>query len=152
MAAKALSRDDLALGRLVLLATDAIGMAAEGAFWLYDREDAKWRYFLISTLFEKMGPRELYLKLNEALSKTLSEREARDFSIYIASPKERLAKNVGAEIKTSAYASEPVSVKVRIGNRSVAAWIYRFATRLDDRAANRVRRRFAQRTKELAAA
>jgi hypothetical protein len=67
MAALTLSTDDVTFGRAVLLATDALGMRAEGAFWLYDSREVKWRYFLITSLFNSLGSREIYQRLNGAL-------------------------------------------------------------------------------------
>src|SRR5258707_8981441 len=115
MAAETLSRDDVALGRAVLLATDTLGMAAEGAFWLYDRRDKEWSYFLVTSLFDRIGPREMYLRLNEALAKTLSEREARAFTFYIAGPNQDIVKDVRRHVSTEPHSSEPKSMSVRIG-------------------------------------
>jgi len=79
MAARALSRDDLAFGRAVLLATDTLDMGAEGAFWLRDIDQKEWRFFLVTSLFERLGPTKLYLRLNEFFEKRLSSNEAQDF-------------------------------------------------------------------------
>lgn len=149
MADKALSRDDLAFGRAVLLATDSLGMSAEGAFWLYDRRDNEWRYFLVSSLLDRVGARELYLRLNDALAKTLSERETREFQFYIAGPNERLVKDIRKCAQTGAYSSEPKSVTVEISERPVKAWIYRLTDRLNEAGAKRVQRRFRQRTNDV---
>jgi len=127
-------------------------MSAEGAFWLYDNRDEKWRYFLVSTLFGRINSRELYLRLNEALSKTLSERETQDFLLYIASPSEKFVRDIRGHIKTDRHTSDPKSATVKIGGKMVKAWIYRLATQLNENTAKRVQRRFRRRTNELKAA
>lgn len=127
-------------------------MSAEGAFWLYDARDDKWQYFLVTSLFDSIGSREMYLRLNEALAKTLSERELRDFTFYIAGPREKIVKDVGRHIKTAAHASEPISVVVSIGGRQAKACVYRLAASLGDVKTRRVQRGFRRRTNELTAA
>ena len=94
MAVRSIHAADIAFGRAVLLATDALGLSAEGAFWLYDSEDREWRYFLATSLFNTLGSREIYLRLNQALSKKLSERETQRFQIFMGSPNESLVRAV----------------------------------------------------------
>lgn len=152
MAARTLSQDELAFGRAVLLATDALGMSAEGAFWLRYTRSREWHYFLVTSLLDSVGPRGIYLRLNEALAKKLSERETRTFMFYIASPNERLVRNIRARVLTDAHASEPTRVKLALGSRRAEAWVYRLAGSMNETEAKLAQRRFRRRYNELMAA
>jgi hypothetical protein len=147
-----LSRDDLAFGRAVLLATDALGMAAEGAFWLRYARSNEWHYFLVTSLLNKIGPREIYLRLNDALAKKLSQREVRTFGFYIAGPRERLVRNVRAHIETDIHSSEPVRHKLSLDSKRAEAWIYRLAGGMKDSEIRLAQRRFRQRSDAVMAA
>jgi hypothetical protein len=149
LAAKDLSQNDVAFGRAFLLATDALGMSAEGAFWLYDPRDKEWRYFLISSLFESMGSRGLYSRLQQALAKTLSEKESVAFPFYIASPSEKLVKDIRRYAKTSRYATEPLAIEGKIGGEKTSARVYRLSVSLADAQMRTVQRRFKRRTNDL---
>lgn len=152
MAALTLSTDDVTFGRAVLLATDALGMRAEGAFWLYDSREDKWRYFLITSLFNSLGSREIYQRLNGALKKQLSERETRQFQLYIGGPAESLVNAVRATIATDGYASEPHEVRVALDRENTKALVYRMASPSDDRAVRRAKISFRKLSNELIAA
>jgi hypothetical protein len=149
MAAQALPRDNIAFGRAVLLATDALGMSAEGAFWIHDPKDDQWRYFLVTSLFDKLGPREMFLRLNDALTRMLSEREMQEFTLYLASPSEKFIRSVRAQVSTMAHASEPKMARVKIAARRVPAWIYRLASEGDAQQIKLSQRRFRRLCAEL---
>lgn len=150
MAAQTLSRDAVAFGRAVLLATDALDMAVEGAFWMYDPEDDQWRFFLVTSLVDRMGPREIYQRLNEAFAKKLSESEARDFTLYIASPADKLVKELRRSFRSGPQVSEPVEIDAKINGEQTPVCAYRLASGLDEDEAKRVQRRFRRRVNELA--
>lgn len=152
MAKEALSDNTVAFGRAVLLATDALDMSAEGAFWLFDRGDKEWRYFLITSLFGRIDPREVYLALNDALAKILSEPETEDFGLYIADPHEGFVASLLDQFETDRYVSEPVRKTVKIDGKRIKAVIYRLAPPLEESEAKRVQRRFRQSCRNLAAA
>jgi len=122
-----ISPDDLAFGRAVLLATDALKMAAEGAFWIRYVGESRWRYFIVTSLFDTMGPREIYLRLNKALAKKLPEKEMRSFDIFMAGPQEPFLRQFPTEISTAPYASEPFNASVKIDTKKAEVWVYRFA-------------------------
>ena len=152
MASRILSQDDIALGRAVLLATEALSMNAEGALWLYDRKDDEWRYFLITSIFDRLDPREVYLCLNEALSKILSAKEASDLRLYIAAPSESMVTQLQKQIRTGAHVSEPQKKTVTIDGIRMQAFVYRLAARLETDQAKRTQRRFRRSCREVAAA
>ena len=142
MATRLLSRDDLTFGRAILLATDALGMSAEGAFWLFDHAEETWRFFLITSLFNRVGPRETYLRLDRALQEILSEHEIEDFSLFIADPNEALAKKMYGRVQTTPHASEPHEVKIKLNGQTERAFIYRMAGGLSEKQVGLARRRF----------
>jgi hypothetical protein len=152
MAKKPLRNDEIALGRAVLLATDALGMSAEGAFWLYDAGDTVWRFFLVTSMFERVGPRKTFRRLNEALAKKLSERESRQFTLFVAEPREKLVQDLRRKIQTSAYASDPQKITVEMDGKRTQAWVYRMSPGLGEEEAKVAQRRFGRLYNELIAA
>ena len=152
MAKAALREVDIAFGRAVLLATDALGMSAEGAFWTRFQDEDRWRFFLITSLFDSMGPREIYLRLNMALAKKLSERETREFGLFMASPREAFLKDFPGSICTSIYASEPIKGSLKINGQLADLWIYRFADGMDEKRAKKAERKFKKEVDTLLAA
>ena len=152
MAKNEILAEDLAFGRAVLLATDALKMSAEGAFWIkYGGED-RWRYFIVTSLFDSMGPREIYLRLNKALAKKLSEKETKSFDIFMAGPHEAFLRKFPRSVRTAHYASEPFHVSVGVDEKKADVWVYRFARGMDERFTKRTERRFKREVSELLAA
>ena len=152
MAAKALSRDELAFGRAFLLATDSIGLSPEGALWIYNDNERKWHYFLATSLFSKIGAREIYLRLNKALKAKLSETETKNFGFYISDPDEDLIEGIREVIKTDRHATAPQKVRVDIDGHTVDAWVYRMAVSGDIGSIKQAKRRFRQLSEEIVAA
>jgi len=152
MATHPLSSDDIAFGRAVLLATDALGMSAEGAFWIYDTRDRKWDFFLVTSLFKTLGSREIYLRLNKALERQLSARETRKFQLLIGAPTESLAKTIRAAAPTDIFVSEPQEVDISLPGEDTKALVYRIAEPSDDRDVRRAKIRFRRLSDEVIAA
>ncbi len=152
MAKRLLSNNEIAFGRAILLATDSLDMSTEGAFWLYDEEDDEWRYFLVTSLFGRIDPREIYACLNEALAKKLSEHETEDFNLYITDSNDKLVVGLREHIKTGPYVSEPKETTISIDGKNVAAWVYRLTSRLEQSEAKRAQRRFRRSCRVVAEA
>lgn len=152
MAKSEISTADLAFGRAVLLATDSLRMSAEGAFWIKYRGESEWRYFIVTSLFDSMGPREIYLRLNKALAKKLSEKETKSFDIYMAGPNEAFLRKFPRSLHTPPYASEPFHAPVQLNSKRAEVWIYRFTQGMDESAIGRTERRFKKEVSELEAA
>jgi hypothetical protein len=53
-------------GQKALAATDAMGMSAQGAMWLYDSRLGDWRFYLVTGLVDTLGRRRTYKKLIDA--------------------------------------------------------------------------------------
>ena len=152
MATKALSREKLALGRAVLLVTDTLGMSVEGAFWIYDDEENAWDYFLVTSLYNRVGARKIYKRLNKALREMLSEEEARKFVLFIADPNEKLAQAVRKAVQTTPLASQPLSADVKFNGHKTSAKIYRMADGMSEQGIKSTQRRFVRRFKQLGTA
>ncbi|MGF1629156.1 MAG: hypothetical protein ACFCUT_06765 [Kiloniellaceae bacterium] len=152
MAAGALSRDKVAFGRAVLLATDSVGLSPEGAFWIWDAEEARWDYFLVTSLFDELGGRELYLRLFKVLKEKLSEVETRDFTFYIAGPDEGLIKKVRDQVATSDHVSEPKSVEFDLEGKRTKVVAYRMAGGHGEKSVRRAKRVFRRLSDEFVAA
>jgi len=149
MAEKTLSRHALTFGRAVLLATDAAGMKPEGAFWLYDGQDGEWRYFLVSSLPERIGSREIFLKLGQALEQRLSHQELENFSFLIVGPNDGIVKAIRKQIKTKPLNSESSEVSLSFRGERLSAHVYRLAPGMDERERDTAVRRFRREFNEL---
>lgn len=149
MAFRTLSGNDIAFGRAVLLATDSVGMSVEGAFWLYDYVDERWRYFLVTSLFDKIKPRTMFQKLNKILVEKLSEHEAREFDLYIATPNDPFVHKIRKHIQTSGHASEPHELRVSIDSHEVPAHVYRMTGGHTEKQVSKSKRRFNRLYREL---
>ena len=151
MASKALSKDDLAFGRVVLLATDVLGLSAEGAFWIRFSRRAEWKFFLVTSLMHTLGPREIYIRLNESLKKQLSDRETKDFNIYIADPGEAVVKKVREYISTERFASDPLKASFKFDDRQADIFVYRMSSDLSPIETRAAKRRFVKISEAVAA-
>lgn len=149
MAARTLSRDRLAFGRAVLLATDSVGLSPEGAFWLENPDEKKWDYFLVTSIFGRVGPRQTFLKLTKTLKEKLSEHEIEEFTFYIADPSERLTQQIHKAVQTGPHSSEPQETIVELDNKRVRAIIYRMTDKLTDAKAKDASRRLNRFYNEL---
>jgi hypothetical protein len=142
MAKATIPSSDLGLGRVVLLATDSVGMACEGAFWIFDKREVQWNFFLVTSLNDAMGAREVYLHLDSALTKRLSEKELDVFPIYITNPRDRLVKLIASNITTDRRATVPEEVQIDVEGDVVTAVVYRMASGLDEPEVRRAKKRF----------
>lgn len=152
MADRLLSENELTLGRAILLATDALGMKAEGALWLRDKEDGGWRYFLVTSLLDTIGPREIFLRLNDALVKQLSQQELENFDFYLAGPREDFFTAIRNLMRTTPYSASATKISLVLHGESVDAVVYRSAPTMDDSSTKTVQRRFRRLHNEMATA
>jgi len=102
-------------------------MGCDGAFWLYDENDDEWKFHLVTPLIESMGSREIYLQLDKALARILSEPEFDDVAIYIVSPPDPLITSLRKKIRTLRSATVPQFVSVDLDGTPTDAVVYRLA-------------------------
>jgi len=152
MAQDKIETDKLVLGRLILLATDSVGMACEGAFWLFHPEDRQWRFYIITSLLETVGPRVIYLFLNNILEKKLSAEETNEIDLYIGSPSDHLVKNLRKQIRTDTNSTFPHELEVDVEGTLCPAIVYRLAPRMSEHATRTAGRRFKKMSREVVGA
>jgi hypothetical protein len=150
MATHTIQNNELGLGRAILLATDTVGMSCEGAFWLFDPAEEKWLYFLVTSFVEYMGPRKVYLALNDALERKLSPKEMEDFEILIIRPGDKLVRELRKHIKTDRVTTEPRSIEIPWNDGSTTAIVYRMAPALNEPKAKSAQKRFRRLSNQLA--
>jgi hypothetical protein len=152
MAARTLQNSEIALGRAVLLATDALNMGCEGAFWMMDDGDDDWRFFLVTSLLDTMGPRRIYLKMDSVLGKIISEGEMDALPVYMMSPDEKIVRAIRMEISTAGTATIPQGVSFRFDGQNVAALVYRMAGKMPEAERRAAQGQFRKRVDKLVAA
>ncbi len=54
---------DLESGRMLLNELDGASMDIQAAFWYHDDEADRWRLYLATPLVEKLGSREVYVRI-----------------------------------------------------------------------------------------
>lgn len=89
MATQPLTEELLSAGRKFLATTDELRVGAEGAAWLFDPVDENWRFFLVTSLIDELGPRELYETLSKVFRKVMPELPISMFAVYLASPSDK---------------------------------------------------------------
>lgn len=79
-------------GEEILELTDSLGFNAQAAGWIYEPENAQWKYYLITTMVDEQGPRWIYSRLLKVFAKVNLPPGITPLDIYIASPKDALYK------------------------------------------------------------
>jgi hypothetical protein len=90
MAPKRLPEHLIELGGRLLEATDTLGMAAQGAAWIYDDELEEWRFYLVTGLMDTKGPRWVHKRLLEAFTKLPERDDFLSLDVHLGSPEEIL--------------------------------------------------------------
>jgi hypothetical protein len=126
------------------LATDAAGMQPEGAYWIYDRDEGRWLFFLVTSLFHHIGPRHIFGRINKILSEVFSESEARDFVYYVTSPEDEIVKKIMANVRTGTYSTTPWETEVDVTGQKTPVVVYRMCRGMTDNQAKSARRRFGR--------
>ncbi len=94
----------------------------------------------------------LGMRAEGALKKQLSERETREFHLFIGGPKESLVNAVRAAVTTDIYASVPRTVPVNLDRERTKAIVYRLADPADARRVRLAKARFRKLSNEMRAA
>lgn len=86
MAREHLSEELKEAGLALLLATDSLGLSAQGAMWVYSPLLQDWRYYLVTSLVDTAGRRKTYQLLIKAfeLGEFPSEMTVED--VHLGSP------------------------------------------------------------------
>jgi hypothetical protein len=75
-------------GARLLNALEKAGFPIDAAFWLYKFESEEWRLTIATPLYDELGPRESYRKIQDVLSHEHYELRLLDMSVI--SPNDRL--------------------------------------------------------------
>jgi hypothetical protein len=87
----AVARDNLPeelieAGAALLATTDALGMQAQGAMWVYSHLLQDWRYYLVTSLVDSLGRRRTYKLLIEAFEKVKLPDSMTIEDVHLGSP------------------------------------------------------------------
>jgi len=148
MARKHLSQQLKDAGRKLLDTTDALGMQAQGAMWLYDHLLQDWRYYLVTSLVETMGRRKTYRLLLDAFERLDLPEEMTIEDVHLGSPNDDLFRRVSSAVKVD-FGWMEVHRCVFNGVQFDGV-IYRSVHKVPTtRQAESIDKRFAKRVKEL---
>jgi hypothetical protein len=86
MARDSLPEDLTIAGRELLQATDALGMSAQGAMWIYSHALREWRYYLVTSLIDTLGRRKTYQLLIRAFELSNFPRRMLLEDVHLGSP------------------------------------------------------------------
>ncbi|WP_156648329.1 hypothetical protein [Methylobacterium sp. Leaf108] len=90
MAYRELSLDQINSGKLFLLNLKSLGMNPEGMGWAWDKDAEAHTLLLFTSVFDRLGPHEIYDLLFLAYRKQLTTPDVPPTRIYVTSPKTTL--------------------------------------------------------------
>jgi hypothetical protein len=138
-------------GQELLAQTDALGMQAQGAMWLYDHRLQDWRYILVTSLVDTIGRRKTYKLLIEAFERLHLPSDIVIDDVYLASPSDEFFQLVSRVFHISGT-SMGIFDNCTINNVRLDGVIYRSVLDVPSKTeADRIEKRFAKRVKDLAA-
>lgn len=152
MAQGTISGDALRLGWKAVQAMDRVDLKPEGVFWLYDEPSERWRFYVITSLFETCGPWLLYFRLDAVMPALLSAHEWEAIDCFLGSPRERIVESL-----RDAYGSEedcPTARLIRLPapNGEIETHVYRMRPLPAAPASNAHFQRFRQAVRQARAA
>jgi len=99
MAARLLSKELKAAGLELLKATDALGMQAQGAMWVFSHALQDWRYYLVTSLVDSIGRRKTYRLLLDAFDYVSLPKEMTIEDVHLGSPGDEFFQLVARIVK-----------------------------------------------------
>ena len=78
------------LGLKLLELADQLGLAPEGAAWIYTPDLEEWRYYLVTSAIDVKGPQWVYSRLLLAFRQLPNQSDFLSVDVHLASPKEVL--------------------------------------------------------------
>jgi hypothetical protein len=113
------------LGRRCLAIMDDIGLVPEGVFWLFDDEEQRWRFYVVTSLFDYLGPWKLYFRLNDAMPRRLAPGEWDSLACFLGSPEDRMAAALREAVQSAGECACPQLVAVESPDGDATALVYR---------------------------
>jgi hypothetical protein len=98
MAREALPEHLIKAGQELLASTDALGMQAQGAMWLYDHVLMDWRFYLVTSLVDTVGRRKTYGLLLDAFEGSVLPRDLTIDDVHLGSPHEALFRLISSAV------------------------------------------------------
>lgn len=92
MAATALVTDDFHVGAAILERLDEAKLTVKAAMWAYDEKAGEWRYLVATAWADVEGPRQLYERVQRALSRADTTRNFPFWRVVLVSPKSDLVR------------------------------------------------------------
>jgi hypothetical protein len=135
-------------GRELLATTDALGMQAQGAMWLYSHALQDWRYYLVTSLVDTIGRRKTYGLLLDAFERIDLPKEMTVEDVHLGSPNDPLFQIVSGGLGVG-------NAQVEVHNCSFDGLqfdgvIYRSVRKLPAaREAEQIQKRFAKSVRNL---
>ncbi len=150
MAREALPEHLIKAGQELLASTDALGMQAQGAMWLYDHVLKDWRFYLVTSLVDTAGRRKTYAFLLEAFEGAALPQELTIEDVHLGSPKDVIFQLISSAFGVSG-ASEVRLENIKINGVLFDGVIYRSVKVAPSAGeAERIEKRFSKRVKDLA--
>lgn len=149
MARENLPAELIAAGGELLAATDALGMRAQAAMWLFDHELGDWRYYLVTSLVDSAGRRATYKRLIDIVAAGRFPRGMTLDDVHLASPTDDLFLGITSAVQGTDNRFEDCVINgIRIDG-----FMYRALRTLPTAdEARQIDRDFARATRKLAAA
>lgn len=136
-------------GGQLLSKTDALGLEAQGAMWVYSHALEDWRFYLVTSLVDTIGRKKTYRLLLECFSHLKLPQEMTIEDVHLGSPHEQFFKMVSGAIMVDggrAFVND-----CYINGISFDGVIYRSVRPIpSEQEAKRIERQFTKRVKELA--
>ena len=95
-------------GRELLATTDALGMQAQGAMWIYDHALQDWRYYLVTSLVDTIGRRKTYGLLLDAFERIDLPKEMTVEDVHLGSPADPIFRLISRNVEVSGGATAEV--------------------------------------------
>ncbi len=151
MAERPLSEELKAAGRQLLNATDALGMQAQGAMWIYSHALNDWRYYLVTSLVDSIGRRKTYRLLLDAFEYVSLPKEMTIEDVHLGSPRDGLFQLISRVVKIEGSAWSEFR-NCMFNEIRFDGIVYRSVKEIpNERQAEQIDKRFQKRVKDLIA-
>lgn len=149
MVRRHISAELKAAGADLLRATDALGMQAQGAMWVYRHALEDWRYYLVTSLVDTIGRRKTYRLLLKAFEVVDFPKEMTVEDVHLGSPKEPFFQLVSKIVRVDGGGTATFENCI-FNEMSFDGVIYRSVQEVPTkREAERIEKRFTKRIKNL---
>ena len=150
MAIQHLSEHLKKAGAQFLLATDKLGLSADGAAWVLDYALKEWRYSLVTGLVDIVGPAAVYDRLSDAFRKLGMPEDFTLMEVYLDTPQDPLYRRM-AEIVVADMREGVVVTGDVVNGYTFDAYVYRMTKPKRKGEMKKIARDFERRVRKLVA-